>query len=179
MNKIIDLINDLKNDKKLIISLTIVFFAGFIFGTIFENTLLQLQQTITDILLAKTQDYNIIELFGFILYNNLRMAFITILLGITIVLPFIILAFNGFIAGAIVKQKALESTNYVFLYLLPHGIFEIPAIIIASYLGVKLGLSIKKDFKQRAAKTAKQFTYIVLPLLLIAAIIETLLIALN
>ena len=65
--------------------------------------------------------------------------------------------------------------------ILPHGIFELPSIIISFALGIKLGMFVfaknpSKEFKKRFVLGLKTFVFVILPLLVIAAIIEGLLI---
>ena len=67
------------------------------------------------------------------------------------------------------------------LKLLPHGIFELPAIFIALGIGLKLGTfpfqkEPEKSLKRFLGNSIRVFLLIVLPLLLIAGIIEGLLI---
>lgn len=66
-----------------------------------------------------------------------------ILLGIT---SFLIVFFNGFIIGFVLMSLLFLPGNigrnivYILVGLVPHGIFELPAFILASALGLKLGL---------------------------------------
>jgi stage II sporulation protein M len=66
-----------------------------------------------------------------------------ILFGIS---PLLIVFFNGFIIGFIVLSLLALSGSlgqnllYLVLGLLPHGIFEIPAFILAASLGLRLGI---------------------------------------
>jgi stage II sporulation protein M len=84
-----------------------------------------------------------------------------------------------------VYSKAASVGGYGIIWqLLPHGIFELPAIFISLGLGVKLGMFVfekdkKKAFIERLRKSFFVFLTIVLPLLVIAAIIEGLLISLT
>jgi stage II sporulation protein M len=68
------------------------------------------------------------------------------------------------------------------LNLLPHGIFELPAIFISLGLGLKLGTTwfkknIAETFRKYFWESLRVFVWIILPLLSVAAIIEGLLIA--
>jgi uncharacterized membrane protein SpoIIM required for sporulation len=71
-----------------------------------------------------------------------------------------------------------SSAYLVFLQLLPHGVFEIPALILAFALGVKLGSWPFKKNKMEHIRTNLRdslFCYfrLILPMLVIAACIET------
>ena len=75
-------------------------------------------------------------------------------------------------------NKVAAGNGYlILLRLLPHGIFEIPALILSLGLGLKLGFFIftknkKKYLKDNLINSLRVFVYIILPLLIIAAIIE-------
>lgn len=69
------------------------------------------------------------------------MALISVFLGAILGLfPIFIALMNGFVVG-IVAGKVLESNGvgYLLVGLVPHGVFEIPAILIAIGLGLKFG----------------------------------------
>ncbi len=75
-----------------------------------------------------------------ILSNNLYAAVVLVVGGIVAGTPtFVVLLNNAFLLGTLVSSA---STRYgyrvVCLLLLPHGIFEIPAIIIAGAAGFKI-----------------------------------------
>jgi len=64
---------------------------------------------------------------------------------------------------------------------LPHGIFELPAIIISFALGIKLGSFVFAkepwaELRRFVINCIRIFFFIVIPLLVIAAIIEGILI---
>ena len=69
----------------------------------------------------------------------------------------------------------------VLFRLVPHGIFELPSFIISLGLGLRLGLYLflKKrgeTFSGNLENVLRVFIFVILPLLLIAAFIETMLI---
>ncbi|RLF94258.1 hypothetical protein DRN45_03725 [Thermococci archaeon] len=87
------------------------------------------------------QNLNIIGKIIFIFLNNLLVALISVFLGAILGLfPIFIALMNGFVVG-IVAGKVLESNGigYLLVGLVPHGVFEIPAILIAIGLGLKFG----------------------------------------
>ena len=96
--------------------------------------------------------------------------------------PIVVLTLNGwliaFVSAIIVQEKSL---GFVLAGLLPHGIFELPALIIGQAAALSFGAMavlalIKKDKRNRLLPTLKQslkFLVLALGLLLIAAIIET------
>ncbi len=79
--------------------------------------------------------------FTTILENNLRVTLLlllgTFLFGTTTVLNLI---YNGLYTALIIRNSFLNGINLlsIVLLVLPHGIFEIPAIIIAGAAGFKI-----------------------------------------
>ena len=86
----------------------------------------------------------------------------------------------GFVAK---KTVAFEGFSILFR-LIPHGIFEIPALIISLALGLKLGMFLfiykeknkGKEFLTWLKSSIKVFIFVIIPLLVIAGIIEGILI---
>jgi len=58
------------------------------------------------------------------------------------IFPLIIIIINGYVLGFVANQTAMVFGGGILWRLLPHGIFEIPAIMIAVGLGLKLGISL-------------------------------------
>jgi stage II sporulation protein M len=88
---------------------------------------------------------------------------------------------NGAVLGYVFSRVYVLYGASDFWRILPHGIFELPAIFIALGLGVKLGFfifsgNIKQEFLRRFYYSFLVFLFVVVPLLIIAAIIEGLLI---
>lgn len=82
---------------------------------------------------------------------------------------------NGIILGAVLT--ATGSGLKAFISLLPHGVFELPAIFIAWGLGLWRGMWVfeperKRAYKERGRKAWYVFFTLVLPLLAVAAVIE-------
>ena len=82
-----------------------------------------------------------------IFLHNLRSMFLTYVGGILGVIPAVMLGGNGFIYGSFVgyfihggvlNNYGVSNPLHFIIYTLPHGIFEIPALIIASAAGFRL-----------------------------------------
>jgi len=138
------------------------------------NELLKFIQEI----LEKTQGMSQLELTGFIFSNNLQSSFIGVASGIVLgIFPLFATIANGFILGFVASISVNAEGFFVLWRILPHGIFELPAIFISFGLGVKLGSFIfqKRKFeslKDYALNSMRVFVFVVIPLLIIAAIIE-------
>jgi len=127
------------------------------------------------------------SMFRFIFFNNLLVAAMLLLFGVTIVLPVMIVATNGFFVGVIldiiVRSIGVETgiVRSTVIGLVPHGIFEIPAIIFAATGGMIFGLKMffaKRFFKDQARfhvfkRVIMMFLSVVVPLLFVAAVVES------
>ncbi len=109
-----------------------------------------LTQIFTDILGPDPLPVTFVSVWA-IFQNNWTAALLTMFLGIfwgivplfAVALNFFILGFIGsvfFFAGPDLTEMLLGLVNY-FLAILPHGIFEIPALLIAAAFGLRLGFS--------------------------------------
>jgi stage II sporulation protein M len=122
-----------------------------------------------------------ILLFLIIFINNaikaLGLVFLGILLGLP---PLLFIGLNGFILGGF--SSALESVNgwrYVIASFVPHGVIEIPVILLATALSLTLGMESLKWLLRRESRVKLQLSdclkvYLrwILPGLAVAAIIE-------
>jgi stage II sporulation protein M len=122
-----------------------------------------------------------ILLFLIIFVNNaiktLGLLFLGILLGIP---PLLFIGLNGFIVGSV--GSALESIKgwkYVIASVVPHGVIEIPILLLATALGLTVGMESLKWLLRRESRVKLQLSdclkiYLrwILPGLAAAAIIE-------
>lgn len=136
-------------------------------------------------IVQKTENLSQLGLIRFILLNNLQSSFSGFIFGFFLgILPLFALIFNGYILG-FVSAIAVETSGFsTLLSLLPHGIFELPAIFISLGLGMKFGFFIfkknpGKSFRKFLWEGLRVFVFVVIPLLIIAAIIEGSLIAIQ
>jgi len=88
---------------------------------------------------------------------------------------------NGYVVGFVLSKSVLDSGFSVIFNLFPHGIFELPAVFISLGMGLKLGFTFfqnnwKKKILKNLLNSLRVFVLIVFPLLIIAAIIESILI---
>ncbi|MEM2727400.1 MAG: stage II sporulation protein M [Archaeoglobaceae archaeon] len=123
-----------------------------------------------------------VAIFIIILLNNSIKSFVAMVLGVLLgVAPILFVMINGVIIGIFANIFGEEIGTLSFaLKILPHGILEIPAIILASSYGVWLGIMFVRDRKnidKHMRHAIDRFVKIVLPMLIVAALIETTLIA--
>jgi stage II sporulation protein M len=93
------------------------------------------------------------------------------------VVPVLFAIFNGYLLGVVASLTVSQEGFFSLLQLFPHGIFELPAVFISLGMGVKLGSVLfqknkMKFFKENLSNSATTFLLVILPLLLLAAIIE-------
>lgn len=160
---------------------TIVLFAVFILAGAFIPVPPVLEQRILDFIreiLEKTAGMSQRELISFIFFNNIQSSFFGMIFGVVLgIFPIITIISNGYLLG-FVSAKATQVGGALVLWrLFPHGIFELPALFISTALGFKLGTFVfhKKKFetlKNFLWNSLRVFVFVVLPLLIVAAIIE-------
>lgn len=120
------------------------------------------------------------QLFLFIFLNNALKALLVILTGFFFgIVPVLFIFINANLIGFVIAVWGTrEGFLRVVLSLLPHGIFEIPAILIASGYGLWLGvrfyrkLRYGEPFLKAFWFSLRQYFRVVFPLLLLAAFIE-------
>jgi stage II sporulation protein M len=129
-------------------------------------------------LLRKTEGMSWGELMRFIFLNNIQGSFFGMIFGILLgVFPLMSVIANGYLLG-FVAAKSVQSEGILILWrLFPHGIFEISALFISLGMGLRLGTFIFQKKKLKSLQryiweSLRVFLFVVIPLLIIAAIIE-------
>lgn len=122
-----------------------------------------------------------VALFAVIFLNNAIKSLLAIVLGIALgIPPVFFLCFNGFTIGAIVSILQSRMDNgLIIASLAPHGIIEIPALILATALGLMVGFESLKFLAGRQSNVKMQMRqsmviYVrwILTSLFVAALIE-------
>ena len=121
----------------------------------------------------------------FIFFNNVQSAFFGMIFGVLLGLfPVIFAITNGYVLGFVASVSVNAEGILILLRLFPHGIFELPAIFISLGLGLKIMTFIFEKNKLKTLKiytknSLRTFLFIIIPLLIIAAVIEGTLIFFN
>jgi stage II sporulation protein M len=152
--------------------------AGVIFHTDFSGSVLgdfkQLAEQLTGL--------GIGGIMVIIFLNNALKALAAIVLGIALGIPSLFfLVFNGFTLGIVASSLVADyGLAFVLAALIPHGIIEIPLIILASGLGMNIGrLSfnwlIQRGGAVKPSMNSALGIYVrwILPGLAVAAVVET------
>jgi stage II sporulation protein M len=116
-------------------------------------------------------------IFALFLHNLVATYTAMCLLTLWGLVPLVTAMANGLILGWIAATVNVPSLNDVAAALVPHGIFEWPAMIIAWGLGLWRGAGYRFNadpgtYFQRWKRSNHLFFLIVFPLLLLAAIVE-------
>lgn len=121
-----------------------------------------------------------------IFLNNVRSLLLAAFLAIfsfgslALFLLLIPMALVGFLAGE-VAVLGNDPITFLFAFIAPHGVFELPAAIIATGFALRLGASIisppsgvtaGENMIHALADFIKVFVFVVVPLLLLAAFVE-------
>jgi stage II sporulation protein M len=176
----------LKESRKFIYLVIFIFFFSAVIGFFVplpEEISLEIINYFKG-LIEETRNYGVFEMISFLFFNNFGASFFGMVLGVVFGIFSVFNSFmNGFILGFVAKLSVSESGILSLWRIFPHGIFELPAVFISLGLGLKLGTFIfKKDWWGFLKKSFKSsimvFIFVVVPLLILAAIIEGILIVL-
>lgn len=116
-----------------------------------------------------------------IFLNNALKALAVVVLGFSLgIVPFIFLVLNGAITGVVLSAVAsMAGPRAAVAFIAPHGVIEIPAIILASALGFRVAEAVfwriagRQTYPGRALRSGLAvYAKVVLPALLVAAMVE-------
>lgn len=154
----------IRESRKEIFFVIALFLFSAIIGYFARDQLAFLNPFLRD-LAGWTIGLDIPHLVGFILQNNLKSAFISIVFGAFMgVMPLISTVSNGVVVGYVlgIASDAVGFTSW--WRLAPHGIFELPAIFISFGIGLRLGFGAFKEYVGHFSKKNRVIVY--LPILL-------------
>ena len=128
------------------------------------------------------KNQNILVITAFLFLKNATASFIVLWAGTLLgVVSLGAAVQNGLLMGAVLSRQ--EAPVLALLSIIPHGIFELPAFFMSCGIGIWRGTWLfRKDrsepYGQRAKRGYRLFFRVIIPLLVIAAMIEGSLIAL-
>lgn len=152
-------------------------FLSELFSELF-GSLQQLIEGIIDFTRLSPSWVIFLAFFSAIFLNNAFICFLNIVTGPLMgILPLFSAALNGGLIGWLAREVGL----IVFLAIAPHGIFELPAYLLSVAIGLRLAREIFKPKGERQLKKElkngfKVYLILIVPLLIIAALIESALI---
>ena len=172
----------LHDSRAYVYGIVAFFIASTTLGFLLSPSLSFLDKFLRE-LIGMTEGLDAGQLISFIFLNNLESSLAGLFFGIFFgIIPLFTTALNGGVVGYVLARSWAVSGVSDFWRLLPHGIFELPAVFISLGLGVKLGWTIfsrRSTFIERLYFSLIVFIIVVMPLLAIAAIIEGILIAFS
>ncbi len=182
--KISEIKEYLKSLKNYILFSSLVFLFAIFSGYLFAQNFPEETQKIVEELktfFSGSEEMTDWQIFLFILENNVIKLFTVILLGIFAgLIPLLSLWGNGMILGIFAQIVSQElSWTFLILGILPHGIIEIPVLILSAAIGIRIGkLAVwrifgrHRNFRKEFTKAIKFYIVVLVPLLFIAALIE-------
>lgn len=174
------------NYRKWLIISTVLFTIGLLLGLLIptEGAGLFLEEAAAlDEMAGIIAPLPQIAIFFFILLKNMSVIVLSFVLSpLLCIFPVITLVINGGVIG-LVSAIFVEEESLLFLLtgLLPHGIFELPALIMGEAVALSFGIAVlqgifgkdKQDIIKSNLKSNLKYLAISAGLFLIAAIIET------
>jgi len=147
----------LKVEKSYLLFSVILFLSSCLYGVLFWD---QVQQVLKDAgimeqLLKITKkiakEPTFTNIFSTIFFNNLFVTITAIISGVVFgIYPILIVVNNGMLLSAMVMGSAsITKVHPLVLFVttvLPHGIFELPAILIGAAFGIHLGMAVLRLF---------------------------------
>jgi len=154
-------------------------YAGYTMAVLVSDRAAEYYSTVRDIIMANPFGEGLPDnLFLFILIRNSMVSFTVLVLGIITynVWPVFILLLNGAIGGFAVKMQAILFHHYSFQIwlfgLLPHGVPELGALFLAAGASFYYR-RLRSQGERIAGRVLKTYLVVVLPLLVLAAAVET------
>lgn len=172
--------------KPYILILTLIFAASFLAGTVAPSWIRQQMTEVFQVVVGNYRGLAGGALFFNILVQNVMATIFVIIAGVIVgIIPTFAISSNGFGLGVLYRQAA-EASGYskAALKVLPYGVFEIPALLIAASYGLWLGVTVVRRMRGKESALLgskiehafRRYFAVVFPLLIIAAAIETTLI---
>jgi len=172
--------------KPYLLILTLIFAASFLAGTFVPSSI---SRQMIEMFQAMAGDYRDLSggtLFFSILVQNVMATMFVVIFGVLAgIIPAFAVGSNAFGLGVLYRQ-ASEASGYskAALKVLPYGVFEIPALLIAASYGLWLGvMAVRRvrgkegtPLKTHVEHAFRRYFAVVFPLLVVAAAIETALI---
>lgn len=161
--------------------------SGLLFGRFIHQAEAVVGQFLSDLeqsgLLKENGTIGLPALLG----NNLRATLAAAALGIVpfVYLTVLPLAMNAAVIGAVLAASSAMGAGLwqmVVLGLLPHGVFELPAILLGMAMGLRLCAGLSAAIRKKPGvprpeellpQLVRQYVCFCLPLLTVAAVVET------
>ena len=171
--------------KKYILAAAGIFFLMLIIGIIVSELnpassrhLLEMMREAFSRITSLDPFSRMIEIFK----NNVRNSLLALVLGSGLgIIPFFVAAANGLVLGMLTDfVSRQQGALFVLAAIVPHGIIEVPMVLISVGIGFRLGHvvymflnGVRNDIKQEMVQGIWFYVRWVVPLLFVAAFIES------
>lgn len=170
--------SDIRRAAPFIILALIVFSLGIVIGLAFPGAFSDMLESFKQMAFAYGQRAAAVLILMIFLRNSIA-ALISIGLGPFLgIVPCVAALLNGILVGMVISLIEGPEKIRAMLTLIPHGVFELPAIISAWGLGIWRaawyfqGRDPADSSRQRRRSAYRVYYALIVPLLLIAAVIE-------
>lgn len=177
----------LRRNRSFLWTATLLLFGSSVLGYMFHDEVKPLVdealKQLAEIAQSLQSDPSYLNTFLTIFWNNLRATFIMLVTGFIFgVFPVFSLLLNGFMLGYVLYDAATQYDVHPFTLfvtqILPHGVLEFPAIIIAAGFGMKFGWLVLRGLgsifsEQIRVSVGKQFreAFRQLPIVLLGIVV--------
>ncbi len=130
------------------------------------------------------KDYSLAHLLLRIFAQNTLLGLVAMLLGLGFgILSLLFLAYNGVMIGLVIYEVEQKlGLRYIIAGLTPHGVIEVPTILICVAIGMRLGIEVINKLKGKSDASIRRelkkgmriYIFWIVPLLFIAALVEVL-----
>lgn len=177
----------IRNNRSYIGFTMLLFIAGLLLGLSFSEAFDELLKAQIEHIknLAEKADGNSTKLATVIFLNNLKVSLLLLATGVLLsIFPIVMIMGNGMAIGYLFASFGgtvpVPLWAIIVYGIVPHGIFEIPAFILAGAMGIKLGFMWLRPLKGEsrwnsflyAGKESLRILPLILVLLVIAASVE-------
>lgn len=172
-----DVTRTISEAKYFILLAVIIYCCGLMVGLAFPDSFPFFEEIVRS-LIDQFADRNATDFIFRIFVHNLVATYFTMCLVVLFgIIPLCAAAFNGLITGWVIAKISGMSVSEAAILLLPHGVFELPAMMLGWGFGIWRGFGYRFSDSQSTAmerwkKATKVFVVVILPLLSVAAIIE-------
>lgn len=177
----------LYSSRKYFLAAVAVFTVSFIAGILISVKYPDASEKVLEMMKEAYGGIATLDQFGMmieIFKNNIKLSFIALLLGLVFgIVPFAFALLNGLVFGIIVEYSLkAKGAFFVLAAILPHGIIELPMILVSVGIGFRLGhaayllltdMKTMNDLTHELKQGIIFYIKIIAPLLLLAAVVES------
>lgn len=169
--------------RPYILILALLFGVSFLAGSLAPPSIRRQMTEVFQIVVANYQALSGGTLFFNVLVQNVLATIFVLVSGAIVgIVPTFAVSSNGFGLGVLYRQASeVSGASKAVLKVLPYGVFEIPALLIAASYGLWIGVMVVRRMRGRESSplrdnieySFRRYFALVFPLLVIAAAIET------